>query len=72
MGFVFCSVNKSSLFNPYTDQWLWQNDVEDVREKVTHFLEKNESKYLSIDASRCVCEKHKLSKNIQNFILTLD
>ena len=72
MGFVFRSVNKSSLFNPITHQWLWQNDVEDVKEKVTNFLEKNDSKYLSINADLCVGEMQKLSENIQNFILTLD
>lgn len=72
MAFVFRRVDKISTFDPVTHKWLWKSEAQNVREKVNHFLKKNELKYSSTEPSLCVGEMYKLSENMQNFILSLE
>ena len=72
IAFVFRCVDKSSKFDTITNQWLWNDEGAKVRDRVSRYLQDNESKFSTFNARSHVAEMKKLSENIERFVASLE
>ena len=69
-AFVFRRVRKTSKFDPVTNNWLWQHEIDNVKNQVERFLDTNELKQNNF--FRSDHEMDQLSSNIDSIIASLD